>query len=658
MESDDKVLSKALDSRTSSSAISTPEKDVKMDYHMRAHCSHDFLKSYSKKELVHASLEQETYQAVSSKCKASVGLSKSTTICKNIELKKQSLNNHVSKKQPRKCDHPVRLSITEFSVDCTSSLTCKNSACKAILSTEDSFCRRCSCCICHLYDDNKDPSLWLFCSSDSGVGDWCGLSCHIECALQRKKVGVVDLGQFMQLDGSYCCASCGKVSGIIGCWKKQLMVAKDARRVDILCYRVSLCHRLLEGTSRFKELHKFVEDTMMMLEAEVGPVNGVSARMARGIVGRLSVASDVHNLLSSAIEKAEEWLNCASLSDPKHRDSLPAACKFQFEEITSSSFIIELKEPWSTAPASIKGYKLWYCNSRDQTYHKDPVIIPRSQKRILISNLQPCTEYSFRIISFTEKGDLGHSIFNCFTKSVEIINKQIEQTGIDGCSSNKKRVSRKPNAESSGFMVRKLGKILRLAWAQEEGCFHEFYVDDVEEEFDVNGSDKPDKSKEDQLKPSAARQLDLNVISVPDLNADLTPTESSPEDNGYASEKNDLAASNGSGNGAACDVDSSLIGGSPHRLSHSSSQLDNNYEYCIKVIRWLECLGHIEKDFRLKFLTWFSLSSTEQERCVVITFIRTLIEEPGSLAGQLLDSFLEIVNCKRPRHGFCSKLWH
>ncbi|KAJ0778334.1 putative vernalization insensitive 3 [Helianthus debilis subsp. tardiflorus] len=30
----------------------------------------------------------------------------------------------------------------------------------------------------------------------------------------------------MRLDGSYCCASCGTISGILGCWKKQLTVVK------------------------------------------------------------------------------------------------------------------------------------------------------------------------------------------------------------------------------------------------------------------------------------------------------------------------------------------------------------------------------------------------------------------------------------------------
>lgn len=91
-------------------------------------------------------------------------------------------------------------------------------------------------------------------------------------------------------------------------WKKQLCVAKDARRVDVLCYRIYLSYRLLDGTSRFKELHEIIKEAKAKLEMEVGPVNGVSSKMARGIVSRLSIASDVQSLCSIAIEKGDEWL--------------------------------------------------------------------------------------------------------------------------------------------------------------------------------------------------------------------------------------------------------------------------------------------------------------------------------------------------------------
>ncbi|XP_031108131.1 VIN3-like protein 1 [Ipomoea triloba] len=644
----------------------------------------------------------------------------SKKILKGQEQKKSSSSpkDHLSRKQQRKGENPVRIPpSTEQCSDfkCSNSWICKNSACRASISIDDTFCKRCSCCICHLFDDNKDPSLWLECASESGQGESCGLTCHIECAIQRGKVGVVDLGQLMQLDGSYCCASCGKVSGILGFWKKQLSIAKDARRVDVLCYRIYLCYRLLDGTSRFRELHEIIKEAKAKLETEVGPVNGVSAKMARGIVSRLSVAVDVQLLCSQAIEKADEWLATKSCAAPNLGEgSRPAACKFLFEEVTSSSAVIVLIELSTASSEDVKGYKLWYCRNREDVYTKEPLcVFPRSQRRVLISNLLPCTEYCFRIVSYTEAGDLGHSEAKCFTKSVEILNRNLSPTdrnhgkgNLDTGGSSSANADHKAITaveSDSGFKVRDLGKILRLAWAQQQGCSEGFCGEEIEKFCECNNV-KPNNTVQEDHKPSASRQLDLNVASVPDLNEELTPPidSSRDEDNGctigqtveaddavsHDNERNGVAGSHGSGdsqnwnhtqtgdvtvvdskvegrkkraastNGETHDSDSTLINGSPIQIQNGSGCFDENFEYCVKIIRWLECEGHIKKDFRLKLLTWFSLRSTEQERRVVNTFIQTLMDDPGSLAGQLIDSFSDIISCKRPRNGFCSRLWH
>ncbi|CAI9766940.1 unnamed protein product [Fraxinus pennsylvanica] len=82
----------------------------------------------------------------------------------------------------------------------------------------------------------------------------------------RGKVGVVNLGQLMQVDGGYYCASCGKLDGGYYCAS---------------CGKVS-------GT-----LWSSVND---------------STKLVHGIVGTWSVASDVQNLCSLAIEKADTCL--------------------------------------------------------------------------------------------------------------------------------------------------------------------------------------------------------------------------------------------------------------------------------------------------------------------------------------------------------------
>lgn len=176
-----------------------------------------------------ASVNTEKIQSSTLKCKSveDIPIAPAAKRCKNMDSKKlvpNSNNNscltgsQAPRKLPRKGDYPVQLRRNETFQDTKppSTWICKNAACKAVLTADNTFCKRCSCCICHLFDDNKDPSLWLVCSSETGDRDCCESSCHIECALQHQKVGCVDLGQSIQLDGNYCCAACGKVIGILG----------------------------------------------------------------------------------------------------------------------------------------------------------------------------------------------------------------------------------------------------------------------------------------------------------------------------------------------------------------------------------------------------------------------------------------------------------
>lgn len=68
----------------------------------------------------------------------------------------------------------------------------------------------------------------------------------------------------------------------------------------------------MDGTLRFKDLHKIIKDAKAKLETEVGPMDGMSAKMARGIVSRLPIAGEVQELCSLAMEKADEWLTSLS----------------------------------------------------------------------------------------------------------------------------------------------------------------------------------------------------------------------------------------------------------------------------------------------------------------------------------------------------------
>lgn len=140
-----------------------------------------------------------------------------------IEPEPSASTGQRNAKRQRKTDHPNRipvtannLSIISVNDDLVETVFCKNSACRAKICREDAFCRRCSCCICHQYDDNKDPSLWLTCNSEHPFqGKSCGMSCHLECALKHEKSGISKNEQDTGLNGSFYCLSCGKVNDLL-----------------------------------------------------------------------------------------------------------------------------------------------------------------------------------------------------------------------------------------------------------------------------------------------------------------------------------------------------------------------------------------------------------------------------------------------------------
>ncbi|CAN8270916.1 unnamed protein product [Cochlearia groenlandica] len=68
---------------------------------------------------------------------------------------------------------------------------------------------------------------------------------------------------------------------------------------------------------------------------------------------------------------------------------------------------------------------------------------------------------------------------------------------------------------------------------------------------------------------------------------------------------------------------------------------------CVKIIRKLESLGHVERHFRIKFLTWFSLTATAREIKIVESFVNVFEDDLEDLAAQLVDTFSNCILRKR-----------
>ncbi|XVE79984.1 hypothetical protein DITRI_Ditri14bG0101800 [Diplodiscus trichospermus] len=635
---------------------------------------------------------------------------------------------HITFKRQRKADHPSRLPIPVNDLeihnggnDMAYAIYCKNSACKATLRQEDSFCKRCSCCICYKFDDNKDPSLWLICSSEPPFqGNSCGMSCHLECALKHEKSGIGKDKRHAVLDGSFYCVACGKVNDLLGCWRKQLMAAKDTRRVDILCYRISLGQKLLHRTEKYCKLSDIVDEAVKKLEAEVGPLTGVPVKMGRGIVNRLSSGPEVQKLCSSAVESLDKMLfNAISHSSPNH--SIPGSSSISpaivcFEDVhpTSLSVIVQSEEP---LPGSIIGYTLWHRKVHDKDYPvKSTCTLFVPNTRFVVTGLTPATEYHFKIVSFNGTRQFGPWEVQISTacngdEVPSCLMIERSQSPATNCSSlsNPSSVEDETNnitpysdqnddrADNYVTYCKDTDKIVSTNLSKgainstalgEDGipanavpvlgeeCAMEMIgpmpdsdaldvekkhmsEDPITEETSTdNGSDAPVQTGTECVPFVGCSEGGLPITPC---RMEVIKDGLGRSGRSKSSNKN-LENRTGKGEGPQ-DVSTSKKRSVESRDEEcvENGISDTDFEHCVKVIRWLECQGHIEKNFRQKFLTWYSLRATPQEVRIVKVFVDTFSTDPASLAEQLVDTFSDCISSKRSSvvpAGFCMKLWH
>ncbi|GAV85650.1 fn3 domain-containing protein/DUF1423 domain-containing protein [Cephalotus follicularis] len=636
-----------------------------------------------------------------------------------------ALGERTSKRQ-RKNDHPTRLTVplneltaNNDSNDSNKTVYCKNSACKASLRQEDAFCKRCSCCICCRYDDNKDPSLWLLCSSEPPFqGDSCGMSCHLECALKNERAGIGKDRQHAGLDGSFHCVSCGKVNDLLGCWRKQLMVAKDTRRVDILCYRVSLGQKLLNGTEKYKKLREIVDEAVKKLEAEVGFLTGLPVKMGRGIVNRLSSGPEVQKLCAFAVELLDQMLSRTILhlsQYPIMQDSKLTGDMIRFEDVcpTSLTVILGYEEP---LPGNYIGYSLWHRKAYDVGYPvKSTCTVFAKKTRFVVTGLAPATEYYFKVVSFNGTRQMGtcevrYSTSSCGNDVSNGLVVERSQSPATNCSSlsNPSSVEDETNnvvpysdqnddradnyitysKNSEKTISANLNDTINCPVLGEGGTAADVvFLSDAEHAMEVAGS----MHNTDVLKikhkhligdqilkvigtdngldaPIQTRMESMLHIGSSEAELPITPCKTEAHKDGQGrngrSKSSIKDLDNGTGKGEdPQDGSTSKKSGERRDEDRTANGLSNrDFEHCVKMIRWLECEGHIEKNFRQKFLTWYSLRATPQEVRIVKVFVDTFIEDPASLAEQLVDTFSESVSSSKRSSvvppGFCMKLWH
>ncbi|KAK9130025.1 hypothetical protein Sjap_010512 [Stephania japonica] len=282
---------------------------------------------------------------------------------------------------------------------------CQNAACRNTLSSQDQFCRRCACSICHCSDINyKDPSLWLTCGSFAPfeVGA-CGASCHLVCAFKDERVGIMNSSNCVKLDGCFRCLVCGKTTSIMAkaqlvyfrSWRRHLYVAMKARELHVLCCRLSICHAILKGSETYKEQRAIIELAVNKLQSEVGPINQVPINRER-LIDRLPCRAVIQKLFGAAMESLDYKLSLR-----------PLGCCIQFVEPTPVSVVVQLAYNDNLLQCFFC-CKLWHRKAAAPDYsERASYIAMRPVRLINILNLDPCTKYLFKVAMYSSTRVLG-----------------------------------------------------------------------------------------------------------------------------------------------------------------------------------------------------------------------------------------------------------
>lgn len=345
----------------------------------------------------------------------------------------------------------------------------------------------------------------------------------------------------------------------------------------------------------------------------------------------------------------------------------------QFHETRASSVTLILNSDDSNV-GNVIGYMMWHRKADDKDYPSEPTFrLFAPDTKLSLSNLSPSTEYLLKVAVLGKDQEIGSREFQFRTEASEEVaqnlNSKMEERSespATNCSSlsnpssvedenntgDKTAPSNVPVNDNDSSNPSKnegnngSGDVISLL--DEEQHTMENLCSRNKEKEEMSIDDGPRTGLE--CVPHEARpHIEMNnVKEVGGRKKRCKNNEKGIIDISNRDEEPQAGSSSKKRSGERGDEGCLGIG-------------DKDFEYYVKVVRWLECEGHIDAAFRQKFLTWYSLRASPQEVRIVKVFIDTFIEDPSSLAGQLEDTFNDVVSnksCSRVRSGFCMKLWH
>lgn len=368
----------------------------------------------------------------------------------------------------------------------------------------------------------------------------------------------------------------------------------------------------------------------------------------------------------------------------------------RFEDVFTSSVTVVLSSEGSSME-NVVGYTLWHRKAVEMEYPVEPTrTLFSPSTRVVLSDLTPATDYVLKIVSLDSKRELGMSevpfctskagneLSNLNLKSLEVERSQSPPTNCSNlsnpssvedetnnivlcsnedenrgdnclscCDNTDKTISTdlccttiaftsKSHIGNAGLMA-SLGddedsmvKVSSLPNADDVNLQNKqcSVVQTTEETSTDNGSNAPLQTALEFTPFVSSEEAGLPITPCK-----LENVKGSHGRKGV-SEHCSKDLDNGSGKEDGPQVGSSSKKRVGEWQEECAGTGDKDFEYYVKVVRWLECGDHIDKTFRQKFLTWYSLRATPQDVRIVNAFVDTLIEDPVSLAGLLVDTLM------------------
>ena len=319
-------------------------------------------------------------------------------------------------------------------------------------------------------------------------------------------------------------------------------------------------------------------------------------------------------------------------------------------------------------------YKLWHRKGVEDSYPRSPTWTSCStSKRALVKSLQLSTRYMFKLISFSRGGLNEYEAEYC-TKNSESprVDKEAQRGNLD-CAQRvlDKELDVSRNQSSAAVID-----------GHAEGIGHTRIQ--VIEEMTRKGTATAINMRKDDPKyvsshllSGKAGQKTSHLANFRRHDTNIANGDSSVEHwlmqiqckdkeahsrifSERIAERDLLHMIGGALNSRPNKVDFLVCMDGSVKMDGQDSAKIHDFDFTVKVVRWLECQGHISSEFRMKFLTWYGLRASAYERRAVCVFVRNFKDNPDRLATQLVDTFQGVINSKRQKQIFtnsCSNIY-